>query len=231
MRAKASRRSGGSGSSAGSCHPVAVNNDVQEAEGRDLRVCFVGDSYVAGVGDDSGMGWVGRLTRHAHSCGLPITAYNLGIRRDTAQDVADRLPDEVSRRVNPAAETRVVLAYGLNDVFLDAGQPRVGTADSVAATTRSLDWLASVSIPVVIVGPPPIGDAGQDARTEELDRQLAACAGSRRVPYLPVIGHLAKDQAWLDGVRKGDGAHPGASGYQRYFEVVRDPLMRFLSAG
>ena len=208
-----------------------MDNDVQEFGGRDLRVCFVGDSYVAGAGDDSGMGWVGRLTRHAYASGLLITAYNLGIRGNTSQDVADRLADEVSRRVNPVAETRVVLAYGLNDVVLEAGQPRVRTADSVAATARSLDWLATVGLPVVIVGPPPIGDADQDARTEELDRQLAAYVGSRRVPYLQVMGHLAKDRAWLDGVREGDGAHPGASGYQRYFEVVRDPLMRFLTAG
>jgi acyl-CoA thioesterase I len=177
------------------------------------------------------MGWVGRLTRHAHARGLPITAYNFGIRGNTSQEVADRLPGEVRRRANPAAETRIVLAYGLNDVALDGGQPRVRIADSLAATERSLDWLASVSIPVLFVGPPPIGDADQDGRTDELDRQLAVCAGSRRVPYLRVMGQLTADRAWLDGVREGDGAHPGSSGYDRYFEVVRDPLMRFLTAG
>jgi len=60
---------------------------------------------------------------------------------------------------------------------------------------------------------------------------IDTCADLRHVAYLPVMGDLAKDRAWLDGVREGDGAHPGASGYQRYFEVVRDPLMRFLSVG
>jgi len=208
-----------------------MDNDPQESGDRDLRVCFVGDSYVAGAGDESGMGWVGRLTRHAHARGLPITAYNLGIRGNTSQDVADRLPAEVGRRANPAAETRVVVAYGLNDVILDGGQPRVRIADSLAATERTLDWLASVGVPVLFLGPPPIGDAGQDGRTAELDRQLAVCAGSRRVPYLRVMECLATDRAWLDGVRDGDGAHPGSSGYERYFEVVRDPLMRFLIAG
>jgi acyl-CoA thioesterase I len=208
-----------------------MDNDPHESGDRDLRVCFVGDSYVAGAGDESGMGWVGRLARHAHARGLPITAYNLGIRGNTSQDVADRLPAEVGRRANPAAETRVVVAYGLNDVVLNGGQPRVRIADSLAATERTLDWLASVSVPVLFVGPPPIGDAGLDARTAGLDRQLAVCAGSRRVPYLRVMGHLAEDRAWLDGVREGDGAHPGSSGYDRYFEVVRDPLMRFLIAG
>jgi acyl-CoA thioesterase I len=210
---------------------VTVDNDPHESEDRDLRVCFVGDSYVAGAGDESGLSWVGRLTRHAHAAGLPVTAYNLGIRGNTSQDIADRLPDEVSRRANPAAETRVVLAYGLNDVVLNGGRPQVRIADSLAATERSLDRLASVRVPVLFVGPPPVGDADLDGRTDELDRQLAVCAGSRGVPYLQVMGHLAADRAWLDGVREGDGAHPGSSGYQRYFEVVLDPLMRFLTAG
>jgi len=208
-----------------------MDNDPHESGDRDLRVCFVGDSYVAGAGDESGVGWVGRLTRHAYAHGFPITAYNLGIRGNTSQDVADRLPGEVGRRANQTAETRVVLAYGLNDVVLNGSQPRVRIADSLAATERTLDWLASVRVPALFVGPPPIGDADQDARAAKLDRQLAVCAGSRRVPYIQVMGHLATDRAWLDGVRDGDGAHPGSSGYDRYFEVVRDPLMRFLAAG
>jgi lysophospholipase L1-like esterase len=44
-----------------------------------------------------------------------------------------------------------------------------------------------------------------------------------------VFGRLAANQAWLSGVREGDGAHPGPAGYQQYFEAVRDPLTRFLA--
>lgn len=117
----------------------------------------------------------GQLPVRWHS----ITAYNLGIRRNTSLDVEARLPDEVSRRVSFTAETRVVLAHGLNDVALDAGQPRVRIADSLAASARSLDWLASGNIPVLFVGPPPIGHAGQDARTEELDPRSCAPARAR----------------------------------------------------
>lgn len=210
-------------------HGECVGYPALAGEVRDVRVCFVGDSYVAGVGDASGLGWAGRLTAHAHARGLPVTAYNLGIRRDTSSDVAARLPGEVDRRIHPAAETRVVLAYGLNDVSLDDGRPRVDAAGSLAATARSLRWLASAHVPAIFLGPPAIGDAAQDSRTGNLDRLLADCVASHGVTYLSLFKRLAGNPAWLEGVREGDGAHPGAAGYQQYFEAVRDPLMRFLA--
>jgi acyl-CoA thioesterase I len=206
-----------------------MDSAVPAGEARDIRVCFVGDSYVAGVGDTTGLGWVGRLCAHAHASGLPITAYNLGVRRDTSADVAARLPDEVGRRAWPAAELRVVLAYGLNDVVLENGRPPVATADSLEATSRSFAWLASAGIPVIFAGPPPIGDPDQDFRTGELDRLFAERAASHGIGYVSVFGSLTGNQAWLRAVREGDGAHPGPAGYQQYFEAVREPLTRFLA--
>ncbi len=35
------------------------------ASDRDIRICFVGDSFVAGLGDETGLGWVGRVTTAA----------------------------------------------------------------------------------------------------------------------------------------------------------------------
>jgi lysophospholipase L1-like esterase len=198
---------------------------------RDIRVCFVGDSYVAGVGDATGLGWVGRLASHAHACGVPVTAYNLGVRGDTSLDVAGRLAGEVGRRCHPAAELRVVLAYGLNDVIVVAGRRRVDGPDSVAATSRSLAWLASAGIPAIFVGPPPVGDPAQDSRTADLDRRLAGGVARHGVGYVSAYEGLAGSAAWLEGVRDGDGAHPGAAGYQEYFAAVRDPLTRFIREG
>ncbi|WP_347059518.1 hypothetical protein ABC795_03530 [Blastococcus sp. HT6-30] len=45
----------------------------------DLRVCFLGDSSTAGVGDDDGLGWVGRLAASARRYGTALTGYNLGV--------------------------------------------------------------------------------------------------------------------------------------------------------
>ena len=60
------------------------------APNADRRVFFIGDSFVAGVGDPEHRGWVGRLADRAHRAGAPITAYNLGVRRDTSDDICRR---------------------------------------------------------------------------------------------------------------------------------------------
>src|SRR5690606_27298725 len=64
------------------CQNLSVSND--------LRICFVGDSFVAGVGDPEALGWSGRLTVDAHAAGVAPTAYNLGVRRQTSTDIAGR---------------------------------------------------------------------------------------------------------------------------------------------
>ncbi|MGY4098205.1 hypothetical protein ACW2Q0_01365 [Nocardia sp. R16R-3T] len=42
----------------------------------DLRVCFIGDSFVAGVGDPQGLGWVGRPAAGTYTTGQPLAADN-----------------------------------------------------------------------------------------------------------------------------------------------------------
>lgn len=59
---------------------------------RDVRACFVGDSYVAGTGDPAALGWVGRVAAAAIASGVRLSAYNLGIRGDTASMVATGSP-------------------------------------------------------------------------------------------------------------------------------------------
>lgn len=63
---------------------------------RDIRISFVGDSFVNGIGDQAGLGRAGRLCVWAMAKGLPITYYNLGIRSDTIRDAtyprSGRLP-------------------------------------------------------------------------------------------------------------------------------------------
>lgn len=55
-----------------------------------VQLCFVGDSFVAGIGDETALGWTGRLTARQAATGNPVTAYNLGIRGNTSADIAAR---------------------------------------------------------------------------------------------------------------------------------------------
>ncbi|MEK8170652.1 hypothetical protein NKH77_16845 [Streptomyces sp. M19] len=66
-----------------------------------------------------------------------ITAFNLGIRRDTSEDVLRRCWQEVSARTVSTADNRLVISFGSNDAVEEGGRVRVEAA-------RCLDNLGSI---------------------------------------------------------------------------------------
>ena len=54
---------------------------------RDVGLVFIGASLVAGVGDPKGQGWVSRVVGRTQHPDLELTAYNLGVRGDTSEEI------------------------------------------------------------------------------------------------------------------------------------------------
>jgi lysophospholipase L1-like esterase len=175
----------------------------------DRRVCFAGDSYVAGVGDPEHRGWVGRIVAESHRGGHPVTAYNLGVRRDTSADVRRRLPAETAARWVAGCDNRLVVSFGVNDTTEVDGAVRVPPERSVENLRAIADDVAARGVPLLVVGPPPVADAEQNDRIEALDALYAGAVS----PYVSVFGALAGERDWMRAVALGDGAHPGAEGY------------------
>ncbi|WP_280419652.1 GDSL-type esterase/lipase family protein [Nocardia carnea] len=186
----------------------------------DLRICFVGDSLVAGVGDPGALGWSGRLTVDAHAAGIAPTAYNLGIRRQTSTDIAGRWQAECRQRLPREAHGRVVFSFGVNDTTLIEGRTRVDAGTSVTNLREMLAGAHAESWPVLMVGPPPVDDAGHNRRTAELDERFGRVCAEHGVPYVSSCHRLAVDAIWMEQVRAGDGAHPGAGGYAAFAELL-----------
>ncbi|WP_346623052.1 GDSL-type esterase/lipase family protein [Blastococcus montanus] len=186
----------------------------------DLRVCFIGDSFVAGVGDAEHRGWVARLCARSTGAGLPLTAYNLGVRRETSVDVLARWEAECRPRLSVGDDRRIVVGVGVNDTALEGGTPRVPAERSVTALAALLDGAVAAGWPVLVVGPPPIADDGQNARIAALDVRFAEICSARDVPYVSVTGPLGASDPWRRQVAEGDGAHPGAAGYQELADLV-----------
>ena len=182
----------------------------------DRRVCFVGDSYVAGVGDPEHRGWVGRIVAESYHDGRPVTAYNLGVRRDTSEDVRRRLPAETAVRWVAGCDNRLVLSFGVNDTTEADGAVRVSPERSVANLRGIADDMAAQGVPLLVIGPPPVADAEQNDRIEALDARFEAAV----FPYVSVFGALAVERDWMRAVALGDGAHPGAEGYALLTELV-----------
>lgn len=189
-----------------------------------MRLCIFGDSYVSGVGDPTGGGWV---TPACVAAGNPaLTVYPLGIRRDTSADIRQRWGDESARRLVADEPGGLVFAFGVNDCVWENGAVRVPPAQSCAHThailsaarMRGLAHRCGVS--VLFLGPPPVADSAADVRIASLSEGLAACCAGVGVPYLPVFPALAVDPLWRAEVGAGDGAHPGTAGYGRLAALI-----------
>ncbi|WP_433600223.1 hypothetical protein ACQPXH_32585 [Nocardia sp. CA-135953] len=81
-------------------------------------MCFIGDSFVAGVGDPQCLGWVGRLAARTYANGRPATSYNLGVRRQ----ILGRWQTECASRFPDGSDARSVVSFGVNDTTFIDGQ-------------------------------------------------------------------------------------------------------------
>ncbi|HEX6387917.1 MAG TPA: GDSL-type esterase/lipase family protein [Solirubrobacteraceae bacterium] len=187
----------------------------------DRRILFFGDSFIAGVGDPTGLGWVGRVVAASYEAGRPITAYNLGIRGDTSADVAARFEAEhAARTQNAAARYGVVLGAGANDMTVLDNRLRVAPGVAIRTLHGLLDRAVASGHGVFVVGPPPVGDPEQDERIRELSNQFAHAASHRGVPFVATAGALGAHDAWRSEAAANDGSHPGAGGYAALAEIV-----------
>ncbi len=186
----------------------------------DRRVLFFGDSLVAGVGDLDGLGWVGRVVAASFAAGMPVTAYNLGVRAETSVQLASRWRQETSPRLSPGVDTRIALSFGANDTTIEGEQQRVVPDSSRLALDTILDRAAMIGLPVLVVGPAPVDDDEQNRRIQALSVAFGEICAERGVPFVSVIEPLLASGLWSEQVASGDGAHPGAGGYDALADLV-----------
>lgn len=175
---------------------------------RHVGLCFVGDSFVAGLGDPKALGWVSRVVARTPTSGIDLASYNLGIRGQSSTDVLARWQTECEPRWEKANERRLVVSVGLNDIAQG-----LTTARSRLNLANILDDASSSAISSYVVGPSPTIDAETNDRLQILvDAQSDVCS-RRGITYVdcfrPLLGH---DQ-WHADLASGDGMHPGQAGY------------------
>jgi len=182
----------------------------------DRRVLFFGDSFVAGTGDPSGLGWVGRVVAASFQAGMPLTAYALGVRGQTSVAIAARWYAEAVPRLDPDCDCRVVFSFGAND----GGAAAITPERSVQTLATVLAEAADLNLPAFVVGPGPVGDRSRDDGLVGLSERFAELAGRRGVPFVSVIEALRASQSWTREAAAGDGAHPAAGGYDELARLV-----------
>jgi len=194
----------------------------------DRRLLFFGDSLVLGVGDPTGLGWVGRVAAAAFAADMPVTSYNLGVRAETSVDVAARWRGEAQPRLLAGTATGLVLSFGANDTTVRAGERRVTAERSQEALATILDEAATMAIPALVVGPAPVDDTEQNHRIEDLSVSFADVCTSRGTPFMSVFAPTLASPAWMAEISASDGAHPSSGGYDALAKLVTGGFLDWL---
>ncbi|GAA4259621.1 SGNH/GDSL hydrolase family protein [Dietzia aurantiaca] len=203
------------------------------SEPRDLPVCIIGDSFVAGYGDETGRGWTALLVEAAADEDLHLHATVAGIGGDTSEMMLARW-DEVDRRRAAFPTTAVIAEFGVNDVMHVAGaEPgveveRVDEQGTVAALRGMIDRAPRGRF--LVVGPPPVLWDEVNARTVARAEAIASVCAEAGVPFVPTFDALRPGGAWMREVAVGDGAHPGPGGYAQFAETITRPVLDWLRA-
>lgn len=177
-----------------------------------------------GTGDPEFLGWTGRVCAHAQRRGYEITHYNLGVRAETSRHLKQRWQQEVIYRLPQDYDGRVVFSFGVNDSGWSGQQQGIELAETIA-NAHSILSAAKQLYPVLMVGPPPCGDADQEQRNQiiaNLSEHFATVCSELEVPYLDVFSNLVKSLTWLKEAKANDDAHPRAAGYAEFAAIVQD---------
>ena len=188
---------------------------------KEIRICFLGESFVNGTGDPECLGWAGRICQNAFSKGFDITYYNLGVRRETSHELRKRWLQEVSYRLPQQYNGRLVFSFGANDTTIENGKSRVSLQDSIT-NLRDILTIAKDLYPVLVVSAPPIDDKEQNQRISDLSKEFVKVCTQLNIPYLNVFSELIESDIWMNELKKYDGAHPRAAGYQVFAEIVQN---------
>jgi acyl-CoA thioesterase I len=193
----------------------------------DIRICFIGDSFVNGTGDETGLGWVGRVCAAAQTKhNMELTFYNLGVRRQTSQDIRLRWQAECEQRLPSSCDGRVLLSCGVNDTTIENDRARVALADSINHVRSILE--AAGAYRTLQIGPPPVADSEQNQRIRALSQAYAQQAHALNVPYIDLFTPLVNDARYQREVAENDHFHPRSQGYSRMAGVIlASPLWWF----
>jgi len=190
-----------------------------------IRLFFIGDSFINGTGDPEALGWVGRVCAALQTAGTELTFYNLGIRGDTTTLIARRWQAEVQCRLAPDSQAAFVFSFGANDInFLD-GQQRVEGAKSLE-NAQAILATAQAMGPVLMLGSPPVADdPAANQRLASLCDAIESLCQRQNIPYISTWEAMSATPVWKEEAIANDGAHPRAAGYQALATLVqRSPV-------
>jgi acyl-CoA thioesterase-1 len=107
-----------------------------------------------------------------------------------------------------------VISFGANDTAIEDGAVRVPIDRSRHALATVLGEARRVGYSPFVIGPAPVDDGDQNLRIGALTESFAQICEEHDTPFVGVLAPLLNSALWMSEVAAGDGAHPGADGYE-----------------
>jgi acyl-CoA thioesterase-1 len=187
---------------------------------QDIRICFFGDSYTAGIGDKTSLGWVGRISKELMHSENEITCYNLGIRKNTCQDIEKRWKNEALIRLPQHTKNYIVFAFGTNDTNLDNGKQRVSFEEISISTNKILSESKSYG-KALLIGSPPMIDNNHNQRIFQLDKIMEEISNKNNVEFISLFKAIENSSEWINEIKNSDGYHPNYKGYEILYNIIK----------
>lgn len=198
------------------------------------RICFIGDAFTVGAGDETALGWVGRLARGEWERGHDVTPYNLGIRGNSSRDIAGRWRQECAARIPRGANGRLVFMFGGNDAKETVGEGIEVPLDEAVGHARTFMSEAAAWLPTLWIGLIPMNEAKpyprllaggpqyrfSNARQAQYNAAYADLAGELGIPFLDLHSRLIDDPRWMALTQEGDGSNPAGEGYAHVADII-----------
>lgn len=189
---------------------------------KDIRIAFIGDSFVNGTGDPEYLGWTQRVCQHIqqHNQNIELTAYNLGIRRETSTNILKRWENEVKPRLIDGDKFILVFSFGVNDCVIINGKQRVDLKTSVENLKNILLKAKEKYDEVLFIMPPAINDANINSNIEKLIENYTKVCIDLKINYINKFDNLKIDPIWKKETSENDGSHPRSNGYKIFTSLI-----------
>lgn len=198
------------------------------------RICFIGDAFTAGAGDETVLGWVGRVVLAEWERNHDVTIYNLGVRGDSTRTILRRWRRECEARLPHDANGRLVFMFGGNDAKEVVGAGVEVPVEESVANARTIIAEATAWCPTLWISLIPMSETRpyprllpgapdyrfDNRRQAEYTRCYADVARELAVPFLDIHTPLLNDPDWQLLTQAGDGSNPSAAGYAKIAALI-----------
>lgn len=197
------------------------------------RICFVGDAFTVGAGDETVLGWVGRIALDQWSRGHDVTVYNLGIRGNSTRAIKTRWRAECEARLPKGSNGRLVFMFGGNDAKEEVRRGIEVPLEESARNAQAILGEAAAWLPTLWIGLLPMNESKpyprlvggpqfrfSNARQAEYNTRYRAIAEQLGIPFLDLHSSLERDAQWMSLTQEGDGSNPPGKGYALVAERI-----------